>query len=225
VNGTSIVIAARNPGQLLAEALASVAAQTLPPSSVVVVDDGSTDGAVPSLTAAFPDITVIQQGPLGRSAARNRGAAATDSQNLLFLDADDLLRPSALEALEAVLEASPDLEMVHGGVFEFVDRRNPPPPGVRHTDTEVRVRLGGSTLLRRTLWERVGPMDERIPRGEWIDWVGRATHLGARTAEIDEVVLDRRLHSSNSASPGDVDTHYLAVIRSAIRRKREEVEP
>ena len=218
----SIVIAARNPGPFLVETLASVAAQTRLPASVVVVDDGSDDDIVVESVSGFPMVTLIRQEPLGRSAARNRGAAATDADFLLFLDADDLLRPEALRVMGATLDADPTLEMVHGHVFEFVDHRYPPPPGVRHRDADVFLRLGGSTLLRRSPGGRVGGMDERLPRGEWIDWISRAQQRGAVVAHLDDIVLERRLHAFNSATPGDDDTQYLNVIRAAILRKRLE---
>jgi glycosyltransferase involved in cell wall biosynthesis len=190
----------------------------------VVVDDGSDDNTVLESVAGYPTVTLIRQEPLGRSAARNRGAAATDSDFLLFLDADDLLRPEALQVMGAALDADPALEMVHGRVFEFVDRRYPPPPGVRNRDAELSLRLGGSTLLRRSLWRRVGEMDERLPRGEWIDWISRADHNGATVAHIGDIVLERRLHAFNSTTPGDDNRHYLSVIRAAILRKRLETD-
>jgi glycosyltransferase involved in cell wall biosynthesis len=222
VTEIGIVIAARNPGPFLVETLASVAAQTRPPGSIVVVDDGSDDNIVIDPSAGFPTVTLIRQGPLGRSAARNRGAAATDSDLLLFLDADDLLRPDALKVMGATLDADPALEMVHGQVFEFVDHRYPPPSGARHRDAQVFLRLGGATLLRRSLWVRVGDMDERLPRGEWIDWISRAQLSRAAVAHVEDIVLERRLHSFNSATPGDDDTHYLKVIRAALLRERRE---
>jgi len=222
MSSVGIIIAARNPGPFLVETLASVAGQTRPPTSIVVVDDGSDDDVVVESVVGFPTVTLIRQEPLGRSAARNCGAAASDSDFLLFLDADDLLRPEALMLMGAALDADPALEMVHGRVFEFVDHRYPPPPGVRHRDAEVFMRLGGSTLLRRSLWSRVGGMDERFPRGEWIDWISRAEKEGAAIAYLDDVVLERRLHTFNSPTPGDDDTQYLAVIRAALLRKRQE---
>ena len=222
MNSTGIVVAARNPGPFLVETLASVVAQTRAPASVVVVDDGSDDDIVVQSVAGFPAVTLIRQGPLGRSAARNRGAAATDSDLLLFLDADDLLRPRALEVMGAVLDGDAALDMVHGRVFEFADGRYPPSPGVRRGGTQVSPRLGGSTLLRRSLWDRVGGMDERLPRGEWIDWISRAQTAGASVAHVDDIVLDRRLHAFHGATPGDDNTHYLAVARAALLRKRTE---
>ena len=225
MTGTSVVIAARNPGQLLFETLASVASQTRPPSSVVVVDDGSTDGSVTPAVASFPFVTLITQQPMGRSAARNRGAATTTSAHLVFLDADDLLRPTALEVLETAIESDPMVELVHARMIEFIDQRDDTALAVRAPLSDVRTRLGGATLLRRSLWNRVGPMDERIPRGEWIDWISRATDCGAHVVDIDDVVLLRRIHAANSSGADDTDAHYLTVIRQALRRKQQGSRP
>jgi glycosyltransferase involved in cell wall biosynthesis len=125
----AVVIAARDPGELLRETLESVAAQSRPAAVTVVVDDGSRDDSVAAMVSAFAGVVLVRTPPEGRAPARNRGAAATDSDALLFLDADDLLRPGALDALAGVLEADSSLDMVHGQVFEFVDRRYPPLQG------------------------------------------------------------------------------------------------
>jgi len=221
MSSISVIIPARDPGGFLGEALASVAAQTRPPTSTVVVDDGSVDNVVVDTVAQFQGVTFMRQEPMGCSTARNRGAAATDSDFLLFLDADDLLRPRALQLLGEALEADPALQMVHGRTFEFVDRRYPPPSGVRHRDAEVVARLPGSTLFRRSVWDRVGGFDELLSRGEWIDWMSRAVDLGLVSGDIDDVVLERRLHTFNKSSSGGDKTEYLAtVIRAAVHRKR-----
>jgi glycosyltransferase involved in cell wall biosynthesis len=225
VSSISVIIPVRDPRGFLQDALASVAAQTRPPSSTIVVDDGSVEGEVAAAVALFPQATLIRQEPLGCSAARNRGAAAAEADYLLFLDADDLLRPDALKVLGAALDADPALEMAHGRVFEFVDHRYPPPPGVRNRDAVVDARLPGSTLLRRSAWNAVGGFDEHLLRGEWIDWMSRAVDLGLASAGIDDVVLERRLHAFNKSSSGADHARYLtAVARSAVLRKRKEAD-
>ena len=223
MSSISVIIPARDPREFLGETLASVAAQSRPPTSIVVVDDGSADNVVADTVAQFPAATLIRQEPLGCSTARNRGAAATDSDFLLFLDSDDLLRPEALHLLGAALEAGPALKMVHGRVFEFVDHRYPPPPGVRHRDALTVARLPGSTLLRRSAWNSVGGFDEQLLRGEWIEWMSRVVDLGLCAADIDEVVLERRLHSFNKSSSGGDRTQYLTTaMRAAVLRKRQQ---
>ncbi len=212
-----VVIPVRNNGALLTEAVHSVMAQTRPAAAVVVVDDGSDDGTV----AGPAGVSLVRQDHRGTAVARNRGAAEVDADALLFLDADDMLRPGALAALGAVLDADEDVEMVHGRVHEFVDERNPPPAGMRHTESDVSARLAGSTLIRRSLWDRVGGMDEDRTRGEWIDWMSRALQAGAVSAEVGEVVLERRLHAANkSATVTDRSPYLTAVVRAALLRKR-----
>lgn len=220
----AVVIAARDPGPYLAETLASLAAQTAEPAAIVVVDDGSADDAVELAVAAFAahapcGVTALRQPPGGRSAARNAGAAATDAEALLFLDADDRLVPDALASLTAAFGADPRLEMVHGLVAEFDDPLHPPHAAHRQGGGVHAVRLGGATVLRRSLWERVGGLDPALTTGEWVDWVDRAVVHGAVVGAVDEVVLERRLHSHNRAVEVPL-ADLLVVARAALARKR-----
>lgn len=67
----------------------------------ILVDDGSPDesgGLCDVWAARDPRVTVLHQENRGVSAARNAGLAAADSEYLVFLDADDALRPGALQA-------------------------------------------------------------------------------------------------------------------------------
>ena len=67
----------------------------------ILVDDGSPDesgGLCDAWAARDPRVAVLHQENRGVSAARNAGLAAADSEYLVFLDADDALRPGALQA-------------------------------------------------------------------------------------------------------------------------------
>ena len=67
----------------------------------ILVDDGSPDesgGLCDAWAARDPRVTVLHQENRGVSAARNAGLAAADGEYLVFLDADDALRPGALQA-------------------------------------------------------------------------------------------------------------------------------
>lgn len=215
-----VIIPTYNAGDLLADALDSVAAQLRPPRRVLVVDDGSTDDAVYRCTVGRSNVTVIRQPNAGVSAARNTGAAASQADALLFLDQDDMLTPSGLATLAAALESSPGLEMVHGMMREFVDPNSPPPPGVRTTDRVIASRLSGSTLLTRGLWLRIGELRIGMTQGEWIDWVDRAMSSGAAVATVDAVVCQRRIHAHNTTRVASGKAQYVGVARAALRRKR-----
>lgn len=67
----------------------------------ILVDDGSPDESgdlCDAWASRDPRVTVLHQENRGVSAARNAGLTAADSEYLVFLDADDALRPGALQA-------------------------------------------------------------------------------------------------------------------------------
>ncbi len=102
----SVVMPCRDGAEALRRTLATLAAQTYPATlvDVVVADDGS-DPALDAaaLTAGLPTrlpLTVVRQERAGFGAgrARNLGAGHARGEILLFLDADTLLEPWAIEA-------------------------------------------------------------------------------------------------------------------------------
>ncbi len=120
----AVAIACFNQGRYLAEAIRSVLAQTRPPDEIILVDDGSTD-CTSEVAASFPSVTTVHQRNAGLSAARNTALGLTRADRILFLDADDLLRPGALTAAERCLDADPARAFVHGGYVIVNDRLGP----------------------------------------------------------------------------------------------------
>ncbi len=103
----SVIIPCRNAEPYLAQTIGSVLAQSRPPDEIIVVDDGSTDGSL-AIARSFGDRLRVLSGPnAGAAEARNRGAARASGDALMFLDADDVLGPTALEQLESALSAAP----------------------------------------------------------------------------------------------------------------------
>ena len=113
----SIVIPARNEARLIAKVIESVRGQVAPVGAleVILVDDGSTDQTVALARAGGAQ--VIEARPPGESgnpaAARNRGAAASRGDPLVFLDADCVADAGWLAAL---LEAHEHSTIVGGAL-------------------------------------------------------------------------------------------------------------
>jgi glycosyltransferase involved in cell wall biosynthesis len=104
----SVVIPAYNREHTVLTAIRSVLWQTLPPTEVIVVDDGSTDGtarAVESL--AEPAVRLIRQDNGGISAARNTGIRASRCEWVAFQDSDDEWLATKLERQFAAHAADP----------------------------------------------------------------------------------------------------------------------
>lgn len=121
----SVVIPMFNAAGSIERCLASIAAQTMMPGEVVVVDDGSRDDSaeiVERLARDFPiALRMILQANAGVSAARNAGVATARGTYVLLHDADDELRPRAVAALVELVNAAPDAALWFGDAQRLQD--------------------------------------------------------------------------------------------------------
>lgn len=220
---TSVVITAWNAERFVADAIDSVLAQSRPAEEVIVNDDGSTDGTLATLGRYEESITVLTGPHLGTSAGRNRALAVATGEVIALLDADDLWLPTKLEQQLALLEAHPEVEAVFTGVDEFVDRAaDDGAAPARPAQTGITGPLASTLAARRSLVDRVGPFDETLAIGDWMDWWARATAAEATTATVPTVLARRRLHAHNSTLRRDAATsgEYLSIVRRRLEARR-----
>jgi glycosyltransferase involved in cell wall biosynthesis len=105
----SVVIPAYNREQTVHTAIRSVLWQTLPPTEVIVVDDGSSDGTAAAVEAlAEPTVRLVRQANGGISAARNTGIREAKGDWVAFQDSDDEWLPTKLERQFAAHAADPN---------------------------------------------------------------------------------------------------------------------
>ena len=106
----AVVVRTRNRPALLAEALASLRAQTARPTRVVIVNDGG--ASVRSIADSYRDSFDIglEELPerIGRSGAANRGVDASSEDLVAFLDDDDLTYPDHFERLLGAVRSGPE---------------------------------------------------------------------------------------------------------------------
>lgn len=106
-----VIVPVWNAEKTLARCVDSVLAQQVEGGvRCILVDDGSADGsgALCDAYAARDDrVQVIHQPGSGVSAARNAGLQAAEAEFLVFLDADDALRPGALQSALTVQRQAP----------------------------------------------------------------------------------------------------------------------
>jgi glycosyltransferase involved in cell wall biosynthesis len=173
----SAIVPTFNRAELLVRALRSIAAQTLRPDEVWVVDDGSTDGTAERVAREFPSVRCVRQENRGVSAARNRGIASARGEWLAFLDSDDEWQPTKLEEQMDALGRSPGARFCHTDEIWIRNGRRVN-PGRRHA------KRGGwifrdclplcaispsAALMHRSVIERVGPFDESLAACEDYD--------------------------------------------------------
>ncbi|MGE3873296.1 MAG: glycosyltransferase family 2 protein [Parvibaculaceae bacterium] len=112
----TVVIPVFNRASLLRRTLASVAAQTMTPLEVLVVDDGSAVGEaakIRSIVSEFEQLLdvrlLVNELNRGLPETRNRGIAEARGEYVAFLDSDDLWLPEKLERqMRAIRSAGDD---------------------------------------------------------------------------------------------------------------------
>ena len=95
----SVCVDNYNYAHYVREAIESALGQSYRPVEVVVVDDGSTDGSRDVIEAFGPKVRACFTPNRGQGAAFNTGFAECRGEVVIFLDADDRLHPTAVEAV------------------------------------------------------------------------------------------------------------------------------
>lgn len=110
-----------NGERYIEESILSVLSQSLTDWELILVDDGTTDGATAiakRFADAYPDKIIYTEHPghenRGMSASRNAGLRLARGKYVSFLDADDIWLPERLAHHVEILEAHPDVSMSMG---------------------------------------------------------------------------------------------------------------
>jgi glycosyltransferase involved in cell wall biosynthesis len=201
-----VIIRCHQQGRFLREAVESVNAQTHLPDLIVVVDDGSIDetGEVLASLAdnVVPISTVVRSPARGAVASLNDGIAAAEGCDLLCpLDADDRLSSRFLELTSAALATDPGAGLAYGEVRAFGAETwiEPAAPfELDHLMTGNYVPI--TALLRRRVYDELGPFDERFDRTGFEDWEfwTRAAAAGVRGVPVEGCWLEYRRTATGS---------------------------
>ncbi len=120
----SVVIPVHNGGNQLRECLNALMDSTRLPDELIIVDDASTDESA-QLASKFGTVVACQsQQPVGPARARNLGAAASQGDILLFLDADVVVHPNTLAVIEGHFEQNPEIAALFGSYDDNPPHRN-----------------------------------------------------------------------------------------------------
>src|SRR6266487_2088163 len=106
------------PGDTL-ECLASAAAQTYPHTTIVVVDNGSSDDSVARIGTAYPEAVLLRnERNMGFAAGANRGIAhalGLGAEYVFLINNDTTFAPDTVAQLLA--KAAPDIGIVVPAIF------------------------------------------------------------------------------------------------------------
>ncbi|MFB6301617.1 MAG: glycosyltransferase [Haloferacaceae archaeon] len=217
---------------LLRRAVESALDQTRPPAEVLVVDDASSFPVASYLDEHVADPRVVVERletNRGAAAARNAGAERTDCEYVAFLDSDDYWHEAKLERQMAVVEASPDVDVVYCDqyVVDVHGEVRPSDKALPEGDLWERLVDGWtapntSTLLVDRAWFLdLGGFDTSLPSCQDHDLWMRAARSDAAVRAVDEPLsyftreADDRISSEYSDRIDGVD-RFLEKWREPI---------
>jgi glycosyltransferase involved in cell wall biosynthesis len=240
-----VVIPTYNGARFLANTIASVHAQTVQPSEIIVVDDGSTDDS--AAVAERCGVTVVRQANGGIGAARNAGIAAATQPWVAFLDHDDMWVANKLELQwqaahrfpEAVLIAadcaavSPSGEVLipsyaSRGVVHYdrltIDERDGDMVLHRRAFDELAMTgwflMPSASMARRDVLVQAGAFDVRTRRWEDTGCFLRVLKYGALVF-VQRPLIKWVVHESNSHKDGMAMLHGFFALHDLMRRAPE----
>lgn len=198
----SIVMANYNYGRFIEDAIQSVLAQNMGSKlELIICDAASTDNSIEIIKKYAGQISWWCSEPDdGQSAAFNKGFAQARGKFLTWLNADDVLLPGTIMALDAMASANPRCEWFVGGSLWLdpdlkVVKCNP-----ARKFSWLRYRCGivstwaPSSFFSRRLFSEVGGVDERFHYMMDSDLWLRAAKLGYRYLPFKKYAFGLRLH-------------------------------
>ncbi len=218
----SVIIPVFNGEAYLAEAVESIHCQKHKPLEIIIVDDGSTDNTADLVAGLQGNIRYFYQTNSGPPAARNKGLHMAGGDVIAFLDADDLWSPNKLEIQLSHLAKDPSVEIVLGytqlvryisggdraGKLERMSRAWPAPSM-------------GSTIMRRSAFDRVGFFDENQLFGDDCDWLLRAKEYEIKMIVHQDVTQYYRRHQDNITNQRELDRRYfMTTLKKSLDRRR-----
>jgi CMP-N-acetylneuraminic acid synthetase len=218
-----------NYGRFLAQALDSVAAQSMTDWELIVIDDGSSDATAEvaeRFASRFPDrVRVLRHATAkGLHACANRAFAEARGDYVMRLDADDYLDESALLVLAAYLDRHPDVDLVYPN-YHFVDEQG------RHLGVENRMKVGDEaklldlpahgacTMVRTRVLKAVGGYSETSNAQDGYElWLKVLQRHQAQVGNVATPLFYYRQHAGSLSS----DRERLLAARRQIKRELVE---
>lgn len=205
----SVVIPNFNYGRFIQDTVASVLRQTLVPTEIVIVDNGSTDNSREKIEGISDSrVKKVFQENRGQSGARNSALKLVTGDLVAFLDADDIWLPEKL-ALQVPLFSDPDVGLVYCGL-RIVDPQlvalGVPDVLPKHRGAilerfalEVGAPVCGgesTAIMRRSLLEQSGEFDLQLSiGGGWDMW--RRIASRSKVDFVPQSLVLYRQHGAN----------------------------
>jgi glycosyltransferase involved in cell wall biosynthesis len=220
----TVVIPCCNQARFLPAAVASVRAQRYRSLECIVVNDGSTDDT--ARVASDLGVHLVEQPNRGVAEARNAGLAASRSELVVFLDADDELLRDAVSLGAEALASDPTSAAVVGRCQVMDSCGNPLP--ARRTEVDPShlyegwlsrnfVWTPGAAMFRTRALQEIGGFPPGLgPAADYAVYL-RLARTGRVRVIADDLVRYRQHEASMSRNPALMLRATLAVLQRECR--------
>ncbi len=214
---TTVIIPTYNRATYVASAIDSILAQSKPVAEIIVVDDASTDETTAIVERYGTRVCYLRK-PFnsGKSASLNLAIERAAHPLIWIMDDDDLARPDAHQILCNLLTATPGTGFAYGRHERFVDPattqarrtlgtgywREVGPEDFLVATLEDFFAHQPGMLVRKSLYETVGPFATDLPRSQDYEMAIRLAR-SARSVGTQEVVFDQRVHDGARGPKSD----------------------
>lgn len=196
----SVIIPVYNDPEGLKLTLEALENQSYPRErfEILVVDNGSSND-IHDICLRYSDVCYHFEGEPGSYRARNVGYRASVGTVLAFTDADCVPHSQWLSRAVRHLTEEPECDAVGGRIEVFAQDRET--PGTvewyeivaafpqHHFIERWNFSATANLIVRRAVFESVGPFNPSLKSGGDVDWGQRATHLGHRLRFAPDVVV------------------------------------
>jgi glycosyltransferase involved in cell wall biosynthesis len=214
----SLVIPAYNEESHLRACLEAVAAQTVMPFEVLLVDNNSTD-ATAAIARSFPFVTIINESRQGVVYARDTGFTAARGDVIGRIDADTRLSPQWVEQTQRMF-ADTRIQAVSGSVHYYdvawsalIDAIDLRLRGWMAHHMRSAFLWGANMAIRRSAWKTVAAGMCR--EGAFHEDLDLAAHLYGASLRV---VYDAQLRANVSGRR--IDTNPFHFLRYVLLNSR-----
>lgn len=228
----SIVIANYNYGKMLPATIESVLSQDCKDYELIIVDGNSRDNSVEVIKHYEKYISWwVSEPDKGQSNAFNKGFAHAKGDFITWLNADDIMLPGTIAAVKSALLSKPSADYATGNFLRFLNSD--------HTISEAKwgphalpywlqgkgryiVAFGPTTFWRRSVYEKLGPIDESLHYTMDTEYWARMMMAGHKQVRVNHYCWGFRMHEESKTA--EFDAHERSQkIKETMDKEHEYI--